>query len=157
MAKYNEFGEEIPDDTPVEMPLNFTRPLSIQEEIQRSIRTELSRQAVEQGEESFEEADDFDVLDEPELVSQYELLPMQEEHLLVGEDRGSLYPRKPARVEESKDGEPAAESVEVGVEDIGSVPRSGDRRRSSVEREESGSSSKASVGEARRRVKKPAV
>lgn len=66
--KYDEFGREIPDQTPVEIPIGFKRPLTLQEEIQRAIRGEMSRQAAAEGMESFEEANDFDtedVLDDP--------------------------------------------------------------------------------------------
>lgn len=68
---------EIPDPTPVEVPL--FRPLSIHEEMKRFIRSEMSRQAAEAGQESFEEADDFDVGDDDEIVSPYEMVELKEE------------------------------------------------------------------------------
>lgn len=69
----DKFGHEVLDTTPVARAVSIARPPSIQEQIRRYVQTELSRQAVEAGEESFEEADDFDVGDEPELRSRYEL------------------------------------------------------------------------------------
>jgi len=72
--------EEKPDLTPVEWPLNLTRPLSLQDEIKRFVRSEMSMRAAEHGFESFEESDDFDVDDEDgNLASPYELTEMQEE------------------------------------------------------------------------------
>lgn len=80
MAIFNEKGQQIPDPTPIEVPLNFKRPLSIQEEIKRFVRSEFSQRAADQGHETFEEADDFVVEDElGEFVSPYEFTEMQEE------------------------------------------------------------------------------
>lgn len=69
---YNEKGQEVPDTTPVEAPIHFSRPLTLAQQMQRMIRTELSKQAVDDGQESFEEADDFDVDEDPDPLSQYE-------------------------------------------------------------------------------------
>lgn len=65
--------KENPDPTPIEVPLHLRRPFSLQEEMRRMIREEMSRAAVSKGAESFEEADDFDVDDDEELKSEYEL------------------------------------------------------------------------------------
>lgn len=74
MARYNDKGEEIPDDTPVEMPLGFTRPLTIEERIARAIRGHMSQMAAEEGFETFEEANDFTEEGEDEMpVSEHEL------------------------------------------------------------------------------------
>lgn len=73
MAEYDEMGREIPDTRPVAVPHNWDRPLSLHEEIKRFVRIELSRTAEMQGQESFEEADDFDVDEEPDPLSPYEL------------------------------------------------------------------------------------
>lgn len=70
---------EYPDPTPVEMPLGFKRPPTLQEEIQRIIRQQMSMQAEEAGFESFEEADDFEVDEDPDPLSPYEVTEMQEE------------------------------------------------------------------------------
>lgn len=71
--KFDSLGREIPDTTPVAIPAGWERPLSLHEQIKRFIRTELSSQAELQGEESFEEAEDFDVDEEPDPVSPYEV------------------------------------------------------------------------------------
>jgi hypothetical protein len=78
MARYDERGREIPDSRPVEVPL-MRRPLSLQDEIRRFVRQELSARAQDQGFESFEESDDFEVGDdssEPSTV--YEMDEEQE-------------------------------------------------------------------------------
>lgn len=64
MAVLNERGHELLDATPVARAVEFRRPPTLQEQIRALVRGELSRQAQEQGQESFEEADDFDVDDD---------------------------------------------------------------------------------------------
>lgn len=80
--KHRDDGMEYPDPTPIEVPLGFRRPPSIHEEIRRFVRQEMSRQAQEQGGESFEEADDFEVDEDPDPLTQYELQPMQVERAI---------------------------------------------------------------------------
>lgn len=60
---FNEFGEELPDDTPIAKPVRFNRPGSTLDEIRRNIGL-AQRLAEEQGAESFEEADDFEIGDD---------------------------------------------------------------------------------------------
>lgn len=73
-------GIEFLNPTPVAIPIGMERPPSLKEQIQRVLRTELSMQAAAQGEETFEEADDFDVPeDDPDPVSPYEMNEMQYE------------------------------------------------------------------------------
>lgn len=69
----NENGHEIPDPRPMARPLHLSVPETLAQQIQRMVRSELSLRAQAQGFESFEEAEDFDVGDEPELSSPYEL------------------------------------------------------------------------------------
>lgn len=73
MAKYDAQGREIPDPTPIDVPLNWKRPQPLNEIIKQLIRTEMSRQAQESGHETFEEADDFEVDDDPIPLSEHEL------------------------------------------------------------------------------------
>lgn len=80
MATYNERNEEILDTTPVEMPIGYERPESLASMIARMINsTELQRAAQKQGLETFEESDDFEMDDDGELVSPYQLTDMQED------------------------------------------------------------------------------
>lgn len=78
MAKLDENGHEVLDDTPVALPIGFKRPPSINDTIRQLVRNELSRAAQQQGAESFEEADDFDVGDDYDPTSPWELTFDQE-------------------------------------------------------------------------------
>lgn len=60
----DEKGNEVPDPTPASIPAGFKVPESLQEQIKRLIRTSLSEQADEQGMETFEESEDFDIDDD---------------------------------------------------------------------------------------------
>lgn len=79
MSKFDELGRELPSPDKVEFPLDFRRPPTLQEQIQRMIATHMSMYAEDQGQESFEEADDFDVMEEDGLpFSPHELDADQE-------------------------------------------------------------------------------
>lgn len=72
---------EWPDPTPVEVPLHLRgqRPPSLQEEIRR-LMSIMSQEASAEGQESFEEADDFDVDEDPDVFdSGYELKELENE------------------------------------------------------------------------------
>lgn len=75
MAQFDEYGREIPDKSPAPPPPGggaldlVARHL----QMQAYIRREMSKMAEEQGLESFEEADDFDVDEDPDPLSDYEL------------------------------------------------------------------------------------
>lgn len=79
--KYDDLGQELPDPTPVEVPVGFRRPETIQEMVARAIHThEWQKRMQSRGMETPYEADDFDVADDVELpLSPYELREMQEE------------------------------------------------------------------------------
>lgn len=79
MATFDEWGREVPDPRPVDIPAGMRRPLSLKEQIQQAIRNELSRRAAEDGEETFEEADDFEVDEDGEPVSPYEFIDLEPE------------------------------------------------------------------------------
>lgn len=64
---------EFPDDIPVAIPVRLNRPPSLQEQVRNLVRGEMSRLAAEEGNETFEEADDFDVGDDYDPESPYEL------------------------------------------------------------------------------------
>lgn len=73
--QYNVHGEEILDDTPVAMPIGFQRPPSLQDQIRRMIRSEQFNYEMEkQGNETFEESEDFECGDESfDPTTPYEL------------------------------------------------------------------------------------
>jgi len=82
-------GKEILDPTPVAIPAGFGRPESLHETIRRLVASEISTRAADRGEESFDEANDFDVGDDDLPLTQYELTEMQEEYVNTRDDRNS--------------------------------------------------------------------
>lgn len=87
LSLLDEDGHEVPSPKTMFLP-GATEPLSIKEQIQRLMRAELSRQMAAQGQETFEEANDFDVPDEdPEPMSNYLLtedeIPVMKEEVSV--------------------------------------------------------------------------
>lgn len=83
MNPLNERGHEVPDPTPMALPVGVKRPLSLREQIQRFVREELSAVSAQQGHETFEEADDFDIEDEDDghkFASKWELSADQESY-----------------------------------------------------------------------------
>lgn len=66
-------GKEIMNSVPMEMPIGFRRPLTMAEQIAQATRHEVSMWAAARGAETFEEADDFDVDDDVDPTSPWEL------------------------------------------------------------------------------------
>lgn len=101
MAKYDKQGRcEIPDPTPVELPVGYEHPESLEQMIARMIRFESARAEAE-GLESFEEADDFDVSDDVVLVSDHQMTDMQEEYVHERPDRSQRGGKGSVREERS--------------------------------------------------------
>ena len=73
LAFLNLLGQEVPDPTIIDPPLGYVPQPDLMELMRRMIRTELSS-AIDQTEfETFEEADDFDIDDDPvDYQSPYE-------------------------------------------------------------------------------------
>jgi len=96
MAVYTEGNhKEIPNKVPVSLPLGYERPEPLESMIARMVRIH-SGAAEKQGLETFEEADDFDVMsEEGEMVSPYQMTDMQEEHP-YGAPSGNGSPHKPS-------------------------------------------------------------
>lgn len=74
MATLNDRGHEILDDTPVAIPLRFSRPPSRMEEMKQLLRL-AQYEAMTSGRmyETPQEADDFDVGDDFDPTTPYEL------------------------------------------------------------------------------------
>lgn len=67
-------GKEKPNPVPMEPPIGYLKQPSMVENIRNMIRSEELRRAAEAaGAETFDEADDFDVPDDPEPVGRYEV------------------------------------------------------------------------------------
>jgi len=75
----DEKGWEVPDPTPLARAVRFQRPPTLQEQIRAMIRTHLSSQAQSQGLETWEEANDFEVGDDYDPSSPWELKDDHEE------------------------------------------------------------------------------
>lgn len=59
-------GREYVDPTPVEWPVGLSVPESLEQKIARMVRTSVSSFAKDQGAETFDEADDFDIEEDPD-------------------------------------------------------------------------------------------
>lgn len=68
----NEFGQEIPDDMPVVINIPGRGQIHDHDQIREYIHLYLSQAARDAGEETFEEANDFDVEDDEFPVSPHE-------------------------------------------------------------------------------------
>lgn len=64
---------------PIEVPLNMYRPKTLQDMVRDLVREHVSQEANQLGMETFTEADDFDVGEDEDSLSPYELEEMQEE------------------------------------------------------------------------------
>lgn len=77
MAKYDELGREIPDPQPIEIPLRFRSGPTIDQKMKQMLVNLLNQQAREQGTETFEEANDFDIPDDfDDPLTPYEIVEM---------------------------------------------------------------------------------
>lgn len=65
-------GWEIPDSQPLEIPAGFRKPETLQDQIRRLIRS-ASEEAKNSGLETFEEAEDFNVDDDFDPTTPYEV------------------------------------------------------------------------------------
>lgn len=93
MAQYDRFHREIPDKTPVAMPLGYERPEPLESMIARMIRVE-SLKAKKEGKETFEESDDFSIEDDEEVkfTSDHQFTDLQEEELVNPKPKQSRKP-----------------------------------------------------------------
>ena len=65
ISRLDQHGHEVLDRTPLELPAGFRRPETLAEQVQRLVRTSISDYAGEKGYETFDEANDFDIEDDP--------------------------------------------------------------------------------------------
>lgn len=80
LTQYDALHREIPDNTPVEMPVGYEQPESLESMIRRMISNNEYLNHFK-GAESIEEADDFDVMEDELPESPYEFKDMREEFL----------------------------------------------------------------------------
>lgn len=131
MAKFDFMGREIPDTTPAETPPHLSRAVSRHEEMKAYIRAELSRQMEDAGMESFEDADDFEVDEDPDILSPYELSDAPVEWPGGEKDADADPPPQPgANNAASSPGGPFAGNPDAGrssLDTVGQGNRSSDR------------------------------
>lgn len=124
ISRHDEKGFEQPDPTPVEMPLGFKRPLTLQEQIQRALQTEriMAGQRA-RGEETLEDSMDFDVAEDPDVLpaTVHEVRDMAEETLAEGAAEYARQERKKAlqQKQPEKAVEPQPEKKEPAKEPSG--------------------------------------
>lgn len=78
----NDKGREVPDNRPVAVPLGMKRPPTLDERIRNIVRGSMSLLAGAEGKETFEESDDFNVGDDYDPRSPWELAADQEDAAL---------------------------------------------------------------------------
>lgn len=110
----NEYGEEINDPEPLFIDVAARRRPSLTERVKSMVQMEFSRIAERDGMESFDEANDFDVLDDFEVddpITQYEEKFLQEEYMVPMDVRpnpkggGGPPPEGRKKEEDRKEGE----------------------------------------------------
>lgn len=103
MAEWTEDGKMIPDDTPVEVPLQYQQGESESMRIARAVSLEMSKMNEKQGRETYAEAMDFDIEDEEDIfpMSECEVREMQEEFL----DEPEVKTEVDEPTEDTEDGE----------------------------------------------------
>lgn len=70
----NVMGHEVPDPTVIEPPLGYIPQPDLMEQMRRMVQNEMSRIAALQEFETFEEADDFDIDEDPvDYTTPYEM------------------------------------------------------------------------------------
>lgn len=79
MANYDKHGCQIPDQTPLSIPVGFKKPEDLGTMIARLIRLESAKAKVLGTVETFEEADDFDTDDDGDITSPYQVNEMRPE------------------------------------------------------------------------------
>lgn len=114
MAIYNKQHEEMPDPTPVEMPIGYEKPESLESMIARMVRAESALAAKGGTMETFEEATDFDDNDEGELVSQFQMTDMQEEYMYAKPYNSQ--PIDPKKTTEKQTEVPSVQPIEKAKE-----------------------------------------
>lgn len=69
----DKYGREIPDPKPVAIPTGFKRPETLAEQVQRLVRRYSAEKAEAEGFETLEDAEDFDVGDDLDPRTPFEV------------------------------------------------------------------------------------
>ncbi len=128
MAQYTVDHREIPDKTPIAIPIGYQAPEPLGDMIRRCIRAE-SYNAQREGKETFEESDDFETGEEEGmLTSAYQMSDMQEDFVHEQPEHpgkqpvesqrtktAEELPQKDAVSKDDKDSEPVAQENQKTV------------------------------------------
>lgn len=111
LREQSKAGKEITDQTPVEVTPDRVRPLTLREEMRRFIAQEVSMTAQQHGEETFEEADDFEIDDDEDFTTGYTLQELTPEPGTLANDlEGEPTPEDIAAAQQA-----ASESAQQGT------------------------------------------
>lgn len=83
-AVLDEKGRELLCPTPLNINIDNEKPLTLKEQIERVTRADKLLREQDESIETFEESEDFDVVDDfdaPPVMSQYEFVEMEEEYI----------------------------------------------------------------------------
>ncbi len=95
-TKLNTKGQEENDPTPMALPIGYEYPETLDQKIQRMVRVGLSDHAEQNNRDTFEEANDFEVDDDPyEPTSPHEV-ELDEE--IIGKGVPNVTPKKNPQV-----------------------------------------------------------
>lgn len=83
---------EYPDPTPLEWPIGVSAPESMEQKIARMVRTSVSEYANSVGQETFDEADDFDIEDPEALPDSRHELDDDQERILRDQQAARAIP-----------------------------------------------------------------
>lgn len=119
LKRLSIFGEELPDPTVIEPPVNFKKEPSIFEHQRMLIQQEIARRAAEEGFETPEEAENFNINEDEHPTSRHQYTEMEEEQInrYVEYYNGEIAKAKAAKAAKntsSKSNKPAEEGADAG-------------------------------------------
>lgn len=96
-----DYSAEFPDGTPVEVPLRFSRPPTLEERMKMFIRSQRMQEVAQAaGMESFQEADDFEIDDPDEALTPYELSQLMEHAPVMRQEQNADVASPPGPIAE---------------------------------------------------------
>lgn len=81
LKRLNEFGQEIPDRVPMEPPVGFKKQPSIFENMREMVKAELARKAIDEGFDTEDDDNNFDIPEDRDPLSKHEYTEMDEERV----------------------------------------------------------------------------
>lgn len=102
-------GREILDPTPINIPVGYRQPETLEQKIARMVAIErLSQESAANGGETFEESLDFDVGDDIDPTTPWEVLADREDQLLEDLKLLRIAKKRVERVKKKKEAKPDA-------------------------------------------------